>query len=233
MPRQPRLEIARVPMHVTQRGVNRGAVFVDDDDRRHYLELLEGACRKHEVAVHAYVLMDNHVHLLLSAPCTGRVSRAMHGAGQCHAHAFNRRHGRSGTLWQERFKSCLVDSRGHLLQVMRYIELNPVRAAMAAAPEAWRWSSVQGHLGRRVDPLLTPHAAYLGLGRTDDERIATYHAWLRRPIDDDERERIRAYLAQQKALGDPRFQAMVATALDRRSTPRRPGRPRTRTPEAA
>jgi putative transposase len=164
MPRQPRLELPGIPMHVTQRGVNRCAIFLDDDDRHHYRRLLREACNKHAVAIHAFVLMDNHVHLLLSSLAAGAVSCAMRAVGQAYVQAFNARHSRSGTLWQGRFKSCLVDSDRYLLAVLRYIELNPVRAAMVAAPEEYRWSSVHTHLGRSHDPLLTPHIVYLGLG---------------------------------------------------------------------
>ena len=136
MPRRPRLELPGIPMHVTQRGVNRCAIFVDDVDRHHYRRVLREACTKDAVAVHALVLMDNHVHLLLASSQPGNVSMAMRNAGQAYVQAFNMRHGRSGTLWQGRYKSSLVDSERYLLSVMRYIELNPVRAAMVATPEA-------------------------------------------------------------------------------------------------
>jgi putative transposase len=155
MPRQARLELPGIPMHVTQRGVNRCAIFLGDEGRHHYRRLLRVACRKHDAAVHAFVLMDNHVHLLISANQCGRVAQAMRAAGQAHVQAFNFRHGRSGTLWRGRFKSCLVDIDRYLLTVIRYIELNPVRAAIMARPEDYRWSSVHTHLGQARGPLLT------------------------------------------------------------------------------
>ena len=142
MPRQPRLELPGIPLHVTQRGVNRCAIFLDDADRHHYRRLLRDACRKHGVAIHAFVLMDNHVHVLVCATEAGRVSRAMRQAGQSYVQSFNQRHGRVGTLWQGRFKSSLVDSGAYALRVIRYIELNPVRAALVDRPDAYRWSSV-------------------------------------------------------------------------------------------
>lgn len=226
MPRQPRLELPGVPMHVTQRGVNRCAIFIDDQDRHHYRRLLRDACRKHAVAVHAFVLMDNHVHLLLSSLQGGQVSRAMRNAGQAYVQAFNVRHGRSGTLWQGRFKSCLVDTDDYLLTVIRYIELNPVRAAMATRPETYRWSSVHSHLGQASDPLMTLHPLYLSLGRDPCERANAYRTWLESGISQDDLVAIRNHMAQERALGHPCFQQMVERALNRTVACRPRGRPR-------
>ncbi|MGV8931793.1 MAG: transposase [Luteimonas sp.] len=185
MPRQARLELPGIPMHVTQRGVNRCAIFIDDQDRHHYRRLSREACRKYGVCVHAFVLMDNHVHLLLSAGHAGRIALAMRASGQAHVQAFNLRHGRSGTLCQGRFKSCLVDTNRYLLSVIRYIELNPVRAAMVARPEDYRWSSVHTHLGQTCDPLLTLHPLYLSLGHDSMQRAEAHGVWLRAGIGED------------------------------------------------
>lgn len=225
MPRRARLELPGIPMHVTQRGVDRCAIFIDDQDRHHYRRVLRKACRKHGVAVHAFVLMDNHVHLLLSANQAGQVALAMRAAGQSHVQAFNIRHGRSGSLWQGRFKSCLVDTDRYLLTVVRYIELDPVRAAMVARPEDYRWSSVHTHPGRVCDPLLTPHPLYLALGHDPLQRAEAYGTWLRSGIGEDELAEIRRYIAQEGALGNPRFRRMVERALNRPATCRSRGRP--------
>lgn len=230
MPRAPRLELAGVPLHVTQRGVNRCAIFVDDADRHHYRHLLREACRTRGVQVHAFVLMDNHVHLLLAAPECGAISAAMHSAGQCYVQAFNTRHHRCGTLFQGRFKSCLVESDRYLLNVMRYIELNPVRAAMVATAHAWRWSSVHSHAGNACDSLVTPNPAYLALGDTRECRVASYREWLRAGISDDELASIRKSLAQERSLGDERFQRMIERCLNRPAACRPPGRPRNASP---
>ena len=151
MPRQPRLEIPGIPVHVTQRGVNRCAVFLDDDDRQHYLKLLAASEQRHALQIHAYVLMGNHVHLLISSEKAGALSKAMRQVGQNYVSTFNRRHRRTGTLWEGRFKSCLVDSNRYLLTVYRYIELNPVRAAMVELPEHYSWSSVHANLALLQD----------------------------------------------------------------------------------
>jgi putative transposase len=225
MPRRARLELPGIPMHITQRGVNRGAVFVDDEDRRHYLDLLQAETARMAVAVHAYVLMGNHVHLLASAKAARAISRALQRLGQAYVQAFNRRHRRTGTLWEGRFKSCLVASDHYLLSVYRYIDLNPVRAAMVASPEAYRWSSARGNLGLAWDPVVTPHPTFLALGSDPATRGMAYRAWVQESLASEDVEAIRAHLQQERALGDQRFQTMVEIALGRPVRVRRPGRP--------
>ncbi|WP_130618672.1 transposase [Dyella amyloliquefaciens] len=225
MPRGLRLELPLHPLHVTQRGVNRGAVFVDDDDRQHYLMLLAESARDHELAVHAYVLMGNHVHLLVSTAQARGVSNAMRQIGQSYVPSFNRRHRRSGTLWEGRFKSCLVNTDQYLLTVYRYIELNPVRAGMVQAPEDHPWSSVHANLGRSADPLVTPHETFLTMAPDALQRAEAYRSWLRQGVSDDEIAAIRLHLKQGRALGDQRFQAMVEKTLGRPASVRSPGRP--------
>jgi len=226
MPRRPRLDLPGHPMHITQRGVNRCAIFVDDEDRHHYRRLLREAARKHEIAIHAFVLMDNHVHLLLTPALRGSVSRAMREVGQSYVQAFNARHGRSGTLWQGRFKSCLVDSDRYLLTVIRYIELNPVRAALAENPEDYRWSSVHTHLGKAADPLITPHPLYLSLGNGPMERQSAYERWLRAGVSEADVAAVRQHLAQERVLGDERFQRMIARTFNQPVACRMRGRPK-------
>lgn len=226
MPRRPRLQLPGTPFHVTQRGVNRCAIFVDDVDRHHFHDLLCDAMDEHRIAVHAYVFMGNHVHLLLTSPESGALSCAMRNVGQCYVQAFNKRHNRSGTLWQGRFKSCLVNSDHYLMTVYRYIELNPVRAAMTAIPEQHRWSSVHANLGLAEDLLVTPHPTFLAQDPNPYERARAYREWLLEGIGEDELQNIRTHLQQERALGDTKFQAMVAKALGRAVHVRGRGRPR-------
>jgi putative transposase len=225
MPRQPRLHISGIPLHVIQRGVNRCAIFVDDVDRYHYYRLLCDATVECRIAVHAYVFMGNHVHLLLTPSNIDALSRAMRKVGHCYVQAFNHRHGRSGPLWQGRFKSCLVDSERYLMAVYRYIELNPVRAALAERPEQHRWSSIHANLGLIADPLVTPHARFLALGPNRAARAAAYGELLKQGIDRADIGGIRAYLQQERALGDHRFQAMLEQSLGRPVRIRPRGRP--------
>lgn len=181
---------------------------------------------KHGIAVHAYVFMGNHVHLLLTSPECDGLSRAMRNAGQCYVQAFNKRHRRSGTLWQGRYKSCLVDTERYLMTVYRYIELNPVRAAMTVLPEQHHWSSVHANLGLAEDRLVKPHPIFLAQDPNPHERTRAYQAWLREGIGEDELQNIRAHLQQERALGDTKFQAVVAKTLGRTVHVRGPGRPR-------
>jgi putative transposase len=229
MPRRPRLEMPGLPMHVTHRGVNRAATFLDEEDFILYRHCLHDALHEQRIALHAYVLMTNHVHLLLTPPAAGRLSAAMSKLGQRYVPSFNRRHARTGTLWEGRFKSCLVDSECYVLAVLRYIELNPVRAAMTAAPEHYRWSSVHTSLATAIDPIITAHPAYLAMDSDPARRGALYREWLLQAISDDDLIAIRAHMRQERALGSPRFQAMVARTLNRPTAVKPRGRPR-RTP---
>jgi len=165
MPRRARLVLPHVPLHIIQRGVNRAAIFIDDEDRHHYRRLLREACLESDIAVHAFALMDNHVHLLLTPPRSEALAAAMRAVGQSYVQFFNYRHGRTGTLWQGRFKSCLVESDRYALMVCRYIELDPVRAAMVALPEEYCWYSVHSHIGKAREPLVTLDSIYSGAWR--------------------------------------------------------------------
>ena len=213
-------------MHIFQRGVNRAAIFLRNEDRGYYLSMLDEAFSDDGVALHAYVLMDNHVHLLASCPSAGHISRAMRQANQRYVQGFNRRHGRTGTLWEERFKSCLVHSADYLLTVMRYIELNPVRAVMVANPWDHAWSSVHSHLDRRADTRITHHAEYLALGGSPRDRACAWRDWLMQPLSSDTLDWIRARVASQRVLGDERFVAMVERTLNLPAAYRSRGRPR-------
>ncbi|MEP7186973.1 MAG: transposase [Rhodanobacter sp.] len=225
VPRRPRLELPGTPLHLIQRGVNRCAIFVDDVDRRHYDDLLCDAATTYGIAVHAYVFMGNHIHLLLTSPQPDALSLAMRNTGQCYVKSFNRRHRRSGTLWQGRFKSCLVDTQRYLMTVYRYIELSPVRAAMLERPEGHRWSSVHANLGVLKDPLVTPHSLYLALDQDATIRAEAYRAWLHAGVSDDDLQRIRVHLQQERALGDAKFQITVQKALGPPVSVRSLGRP--------
>jgi putative transposase len=225
MPRRPRLELPGVPLHLTQRGVNRAATFLDEEDFVEYRRFLSDAFTEQGIALHAYVLMTNHVHLLLTPPAAGRLSIAMSRLGQHYVPRFNRRHGRTGTLWEGRFKSCLVDSDRYLLSAQRYIELNPVRAAMVASPEQYRWSSVRTSLAIETDPMLTAHPTYLALAANPVKRGLVYGEWLQQAISADQIRSIRLHLQQERAFGNPRFQQMVEKTLNRPASLRARGRP--------
>jgi len=229
MARQPRLNVPGIPQHVVQRGNNRLPCFLDDDDRRRYLRLLRESSLATGCVVHAYVLMTNHVHLLLTPPTVGSVSRMMQQLGRKYVGQFNARHKRTGTLWEGRYKSCLVDSETYVLSCYRYIELNPVRARMIDDPAQFPWSSCAANCGHRDDPLLSPHTAYTALGSVPAERVSVYQTLLRETLSEDDLHDIRIYLQQQRALGHDDFRAMVEAKTQRFAGTRPAHRP-ARTP---
>jgi putative transposase len=225
MTRLPRFDLAGVPQHVVQRGNNRLPCFLDDEDRQRYLQCLRQALLRFDCRLHAYVLMSNHVHLLLTSEVTGGVSRMMHTFARNDVGSFNGRHGRTGTLWEGRFKACLVDSGRYFLACSRYIELNPVRAWMVAQPGDHPWSSYGANADRRTDPLLTPHSAYLALGADPASRASAYRALFAEVLPDDLVEAIRIHLQQQRVWGTDRFRSWVEARTGRFTGARPVGRP--------
>lgn len=175
--------------------------------------------------LHAYVLMSDHVHLLLTPNEAGAVSRLMHTFSRNYVGLFNGRHGRTGTLWEGRYKACLVDSGSYFLACSRYIELNPVRVRMVAHAGDHPWSSYGANGNGCSDPLLTPHEEYLALGTDPTARAAAYRALFGDAMSDDVVEEIRCYLQQQKALGTDRFRSWVEVRTGRFAGLRQAGRP--------
>ena len=233
MPRRARIVIPGLPFHVTQRGIDRMRIFVDDDDRRDYGRWLLEACDRHGVAIHAYVLMGNHVHLLATPAREDSLGRAMKRCGQIYAQAFNRRYRRCGALLQGRYFSSPIGTGRHFLEVLRYIELNPVRAGMVRVPLDHAWSSVHVHLGRRAEPLVRPHAEYLRLGGTPADRVETYRDWLHRGIDEDSLTALRRRLRQGRAVGSDAFVNSLAKQFGAGIAWRPRGRPPRLLDEAA
>lgn len=226
MARLPRIDLSGIPQHIMQRGNNRLPCFLDDDDRLRYLTFLREALLATGVDLHAYVLMDNHVHLLATPPQPGDIGRMMQKLGRRYVGLFNARHGRSGTLWEGRYKACLVDSERYVLACYRYIELNPVRAGMVDDPATWRWSSCAANLGQRPRSGLTPHPSWLALGTAPDTRIAAYRQLLDAAIPDEMLAEIRTYLRQQRAWGRDDFRAVVEEKTHRFAGIRPAHRPR-------
>lgn len=170
-----------VPLHLIQRGVGRAACFFCERDGRAYLHWLRACAERFECAVHAYVLMRNHVHLLVTPAIERGGSRLMRALGARYARYLAETRGRASVLWEEPFDASPVYAPRYLLSCMRYIEENPVRAGLAADPGAWRWSSFGANALGRCDPLVTPHAVYCALGRTPEFRRARYRALFWRP----------------------------------------------------
>ena len=225
MPRRARLRLANVPLHIIQRGNNRGACFFADEDYRVYLRHLCQLAARFACSVHAYVLMTNHVHLLLTSRELEGASSLMKHLGQRYVQYVNRTYKRSGTLWEGRFRSSIVQMETYLLRCHRYIELNPVRAGMVGHPADYRWSSFSANAMGKPDHLITPHPAYLAMANDDAVRRVAYMEMFRSVLDVNELEQIRSAGNAGYALGNERFRKEIALALGRRAGPGKPGRP--------
>lgn len=226
MPRRARVTHAGVPQHVIQRGNNRAACFFADADYRIYLDcLMEGATR-YGCDIHAYVLMANHVHLLVTPETDASLAHMMRHLGSCYVQHVNHRHQRSGTLWEGRYKSSLIDSEGYLLTCYRYIELNPVRAGTVEEASDYRWSSYGTHALGHANELIRDHPCYLELGITDQDRQAAYLTLFRQQVDDTTLAAIRDAANRGTALGSEHFKDEIEAALARSVRPGTPGRPR-------
>lgn len=226
MARMPRLDLPDVPQHIVQRGNNRGPCFFEPADRRLYLELLGEYAAAIGVSVHAYVLMTNHVHLLLTPCAKGDASALMQSLGRRYVYWINKLRSRTGGLFGGRFKSSLVQSDRYLLCCHRYIELNPVRARMVADPADYPWSSYRANaLGER-DALIAPHSVFMQLADAPGQRQSLYRGFVAEGVLDEEAGAIRTHLNQGRAWGSADFQTRVEAAAGRRAslTPR--GRPR-------
>ena len=174
MARHARFILPGVALHVYQRGNDRKATFREDSDRLVYLSNLQELCTRWQCALHAYCLMTNHVHLMLTPVDEHGPAFVMRDLGRRYVRYYNDRHRRTGTLWEGRFYSCLLDTARYVLGCQRYIDLNPVRAGMVSSPGAYRWSSYAGNSGARNDPLLSPHAEYLAMSLDESRRRAAY-----------------------------------------------------------
>ena len=226
MPRQPRLDLPGIPQHVIQRGNDRQPCFFSSDDYERYRSQLREISLREGCAIHGYVLMTNHVHLLVTPSTTGAIARMMQALGRRYVRHVNDRYHRTGTLWEGRYKACPVDTETYFLQCLRYIELNPVRARMVADPADYPWSSHTCNALRRTDALVTPHPCWRALASSAQARCATYRRFVLADIDPAETEAIRLFLQRQHALGSARFRAAIETQLGRRAGPATIGRPR-------
>lgn len=226
MPRKPRFDLPGVPQHVIQRGNNREPCFYAEGDYSRYQEDLLKAAGKFSCAIHAYVLMTNHVHLLVSSTAAYGISQMMQSLGRRYVRYINREYRRTGTLWEGRFKAALIDTEAYLLTCMRYIELNPVRAAMVEHPGEYWWSSYAANAHGSSDRLVTPHPLYLALGRSPASRQEAYRELFRHSIDNDQLHAIREALNHDLVLGRSRFKDNIEAMTDRRTRLGASGRPR-------
>ncbi|MBL4759417.1 MAG: transposase [Mariprofundaceae bacterium] len=225
MPRKPRFYVAGMPVHVVQRGNNRQAIFFDDVDYCTYLKWLYEAAGKYGCVIHAYVLMTNHVHILVTPKDVDGISRMMQYLGRRYVPYINHTYQRSGTLWEGRYKSSLIDADEYLLACYRYIEMNPVRASMVKHPSDYAWSSYACNAEGKADKLIRPHALYIALGNSERSRKEAYQALFQAGADDNEMINIRVSWQTGTPLGNDRFKEEIEAVLGKKVGHNKRGRP--------
>jgi len=229
MARLPRYVIPGQPQHIIQRGNNRQIIFAAEADYQFFRDALIDAALKHGLRIHAYVWMTNHIHLLATPEYDDSIGKVFQSAGRKYVQYFNHTHKRSGTLWEGRYRATVVDSEHYLLTLMRYIEMNPVRAGMVAHPRDYLWSSYRsnalGETGENAD-WLTPHVEYERLGGDAAERQGAYRQLFRAAIPKDALEAIRECTHKGWALGSERFREQIERASGRRAASKGVGRPK-------
>lgn len=225
MPRRARVLLANTPVHIIQRGNNRQACFYAEQDYQFYLDWLADYANEYECAVHAFVLMTNHVHLLLSSARVDGPSRLMKRLGQRYVQYINRNYRRSGTLWEGRFRSCLTQEEDYVLGCYRYIELNPVRANMVEHPADYPWSSYRTNAQGEEMSIVTPHELYMRMGMDANSRQRAYRELFRHHLEPGMIDQIRRATNGGFVLGSEVFQTQISDVLKRRVTPGKAGRP--------
>jgi putative transposase len=228
MARLPRLTLPGYPHHIIQRGNNRQPIFASSADYDALLALIEEYSKKFGVAIHSYVLMSNHFHLLATPADVEGIPQLMQAVGRSYVRSFNNRQARTGTLWEGRYKSTLIQADRHLLACMVYIDLNPVRAFIAADPAAYPWSSHLHYVGRRVDKLVTPHALYWELGNTPFAREHRYAELVRAGIGPQQQQALTDATFRGWALGEADYVADLQRRTERRLSKGKAGRPMTK-----
>jgi putative transposase len=225
MPRKPRMYLADMPCLEIQHGNSRDACFYADQDYLSYLDCLRDACERYHVAVHAYDLIANHVHLLMTPENAEGISRVMQSVGRSYAQYLNLEYHRSATVWEGRHKASLVDAENYLLICMRYIELNPVRADMVEHPVDYRWPSFRFNGLTESSKVLSPHSVYLMLDMDISQRTCAYRSLFRRQMDDQDLHAIREAIQFSVPSGNGRFKQQLESALCRSTGYAKRGRP--------
>lgn len=226
MPRQPRYFIPGYPQHIIQRGVDRQATFFQPRDYRRYLRVLADASKKYDCRIHAYVLMTNHTHLLVTPGTDKSLPSIMQAIGRQYVQSTNKSYERTGTLWEGRYKACLVQDDQYLLACQRYIELNPVRSGIVSSPGEYPFSSYRHNALGYTDRLVTPHPIFLELGESDRERRESYKSLFSDQISEDLLKSIRAETNSCLAIGNDKFKDQIEAMIGRSVRPAKMGRPR-------
>ena len=226
MPRKPRLEVVGLPHHLVQRGVNRQTVFFDHNSYLTYLNLLQKYADLHQVHIHCWCLMTNHVHLLATPLQTGSLSRMMQNLNRAYVQITNMRFHRTGHLWAGRFKASLIEHEQYLFTCMRYIELNPVRAGIVKHPNDYLWSSWHANTGRRSSRLITAHTCYKELGKSESDRFNFYRDLVLNTAEPEEEQKLRQATRQNASLGNEKFTQQITELVGRDIAAKPKGRPK-------
>jgi putative transposase len=226
MARLPRLTVPGYPHHIIQRGNNRQPIFTATADYELLLSLVDEHARKQQVAVHGYVLMSNHFHLLATPETADGIPQMMQAVGRRYVRTYNLRHGRTGTLWEGRYRSTLIQAERYLLACMVYMDLNPVRAGMVADPAAYTWSSHHHYIGHRQDRVVTPHPLYWEMGNTPFAREQAYLELVRAGIPEEQKRVLTDSALRGWALGEPDYVAELQRRTERRISRGQVGRPK-------
>lgn len=226
MPRKPRVYMAGVPCHVIQRGNNRQVCFFTEEDYEFYLDCLKDACKRYKVALHAYVLMTNHAHLLMTPDTAEGISKVMQSLGRRYVQYINYMYRRCGTLWEGRHVSSLVNAEEYLLKCYRYIEMNPVRAGMVEHPADYKWSSYRANAYGERCQFINPHSLYIDLGYQSEVRLEAYRELFYTDLDSQDLHDIRQSVCFSTPLGDNRFKEQIERALNVKLGQAKRGRPR-------
>ena len=221
MPRRLRTLFPGIPTHVVQRGNNRRPCFFSPHDRHFYLDELAKHSSEFACALHAYVLMDNHVHLLLTPSTADGISLLMKNLGQRFVQHMNRIHKRTGALWEGRFHSSVVDTGSYLFSCYRYIEMNPVRAGMVRQPRDFMWSSYRANAEGAVSSLLTPHPDYIALGNDSQDRSRVYRTLFELSLDAGAHDELRHVTRGGYAFGGDEFKRRLSLVAGRPMEPKR------------
>jgi REP-associated tyrosine transposase len=226
MPRKPRFYLPDVPVHIVQRGHSREPVFFDSQDYATYAYWVSEAAPRYGVSVHAFVLMTNHIHLLVTPSEISSISLFMQYMGRHYVPYINHKYGKTGSIWEGRYKASMVDEEGYFLTVMRYIELNPVRAGMVEAPGHYRWSSFCHNAGTREISFVRGHPVYVSLGKSEEHRYEVYRELFNGHIDPSAIKQIADAWQTGTPLGNQLFRDKIEARLSQRVGQARRGRPR-------
>ena len=226
MARLPRYRIKNLPQHIIQQGRDGQEIFFEDQDYQYFRDCLDAAAYNYQLEVHAFVLMPDHVHILATPGNTNSISRTTQSIGRNYVQYFNECYGGSGTLWEGRYRSTVIESKQYLLACSRYIELNPVRNGLVSKPADYHWSSYAHNALGKVDEMITAHKEYLQLGSDDKSRVKAYRSMFRQKLGTGMVQQITDATLKGWVLGDSKFARKIEKLSGRRATQLPKGRPR-------